>query len=151
MRAFSFAVIGLSVFLVAGCGGDSGGSSAIPTAPSANVPFSTIDLQTGTGTEATNGRRVTVNYTGWNWSASGVDNKGTQFDSSLSPGRVPFAFNLGNDNVIQGWHRGVVGMRVGGRRRLIIPPDLAYGSAGRPPEIPGNSTLIFDIELLAVQ
>ncbi len=137
--------------LAGACGGSDDGSSSIPTAPSANVPFSTIDLQVGTGAEATNGRRVTVNYTGWNWSASGADNKGSQFDSSLTAGRGPFSFNLGNDNVIQGWHRGVAGMKVGGQRRLIIPPDLAYGSAGRPPQIPGNSTLIFDIELLAVQ
>ncbi len=138
-------------FLVSACGGDSDGNG-IPTAPSANVPFSTIDLQVGNGTEATNGRRVTVNYTGWVWSASGVDNKGTQFDSSLSAGRTPLAFNLGNDNIIQGWHRGVPGMRVGGRRRLIIPPDLAYGN--NPPGnsvIRANETLIFDIELLAVQ
>lgn len=132
------------------CGGsDSGGGS--PTAPSANVPFSTVDLRVGTGTEATNGRPVLVNYTGWLWSSSGTDNKGTKFDSSLDAGRTPFSFVLGTDNVIQGWHRGVVGMRIGGQRRLIIPPDLAYGSAGRAPSIPGNATLIFDIELLAIQ
>jgi len=137
---------------MAGCK-SGGGSDSIPTAPSANVPFSTVDLRVGTGTEATNGRRVTVNYTGWVWSSSGTDNKGGQFDSSLSAGRTPFAFNLGNDNVIQGWHRGIVGMRVGGQRRLIIPPDLAYGNS--PPSgqntIRANETLVFDVELLAVQ
>jgi FKBP-type peptidyl-prolyl cis-trans isomerase len=120
---------------VTGCGGsDSGGGT--PTAPSANVPFSTVDLQVGTGTEATNGRLVTLNYT-------------AQFDTSI--GRGPFAFVLGTGNVIQGWHRGVLGMRVGGRRRLIIPPDLAYGNQSPGGIIRANETLVFDVELLAVQ
>ncbi len=136
-------------FLVSGCGG--GASSSIPTAPSAGVPFSTIDLRVGTGTEATNGRLVTVNYTGWVWSASATDNKGAAFDSSLSPGRTPFSFVLGTGNVIQGWHRGVVGMRVGGRRRLIIPPDLAYGNNPPSSAIRANETLVFDVEVLSVQ
>lgn len=137
--------------LASGCG-DGGSSNAIPTAPSANVPFSTIDLQVGTGAEATNGRTVIVNYTGWVWSATGPDNKGGAFDSSLSPGRTPFSFVLGTGNVIQGWHRGIPGMRVGGIRRLIIPPDLAYGN--NPPaggSIRANETLIFDVQLVAVQ
>ena len=130
-------------------GGDSNGG--IPTAPSANVPFATIDLQVGTGTEATNGRTVTVNYTGWIWSASGADNKGAQFDTSLQPGRTPLAFVLGTGNVIQGFHRGVLGMRVGGRRRIVIPPDLGYGNNPPTTAIRANETLIFDVELLAVQ
>jgi FKBP-type peptidyl-prolyl cis-trans isomerase len=75
-----------------------------------------------------------------------LDSKGAQFDSSTS-----FTFSLGAGNVIRGWDTGVVGMRVGGRRRLTIPPELAYGSSGRPPVIPGNATLVFDIELLNVQ
>src|SRR5687767_9222874 len=106
----------LVVAVSTGCGGDDGGS-AIPTAPSANVPFSTTDLRPGTGTEATNGRTVIVNYSGWLYSTTAADNKGTLFDSSLAPGRVPFDFVLGTGNVIQGWHRGVLGMRVGGIRR----------------------------------
>src|SRR5574341_1923700 len=134
-----FALLALSL---AGCGGDSGGGGT-PTAPSANVPFSTTDLRVGTGAEATNGRTVRVNYSGWLYSTTAAENKGSLFDSSA--GRAPFDFVLGTGNVIQGWHRGVLGMRVGGLRRLVIPPDLAYGAAGRAPSIPGNATLLFEV------
>jgi FKBP-type peptidyl-prolyl cis-trans isomerase FkpA len=134
------------VVTAAGCSGDNGTSPS--TVPSANVPFSSTDLRAGTGAEAQNGRRVTVNYTGWLYSASAVDNKGSQFDTSA--GRGPFSFLLGAGQVIQGWDRGVIGMRVGGQRRLIIPPDLGYGSSGSGP-IPGNATLVFDVELVTVQ
>jgi FKBP-type peptidyl-prolyl cis-trans isomerase len=129
------------------CGG---GSSSSPTAPSVNVPYSQTDLLVGTGAEATNGKRLTVNYTGWLYDSSAADNKGSQFDSSLLPGRTPFVFILGAGSVIRGWEQGVVGMRVGGQRRLVLPPSLAYGSSGSGP-VPPNATLIFDIELLAVQ
>jgi FKBP-type peptidyl-prolyl cis-trans isomerase len=138
-----FVLVSLSL---AGCGSDNGGS---PTSPSANVPYAATDLRVGTGVEATNGRTVTVNYSGWLYSTTAAENKGALFDSSI--GRTPFAFVLGTGNVIQGWHRGIVGMRVGGIRRLVLPPDLAYGSAGRPPSIPGNATLLFEVEVLAVQ
>ncbi len=100
------------------------------------------DVTVGTGAAAQNGDTVTVNYTGT------FDN-GTVFDSSLNPGRTPFSFVLGAGNVIQGWDLGVLGMRVGGKRDLVIPPDLAYGAAGRP-GIPPNSTLHFTVELLGV-
>ena len=123
------------------------------TTPSANVPFSSVDLKVGTGPTAATGQHVSVNYTGWLYDASKTDNKGTQFDSSLSPGRTPFDFVIGAtgpDSVIQGWNQGVVGMKVGGSRRLIIPPDLGYGASGRGP-IPPNATLVFDIDLLSVQ
>jgi FKBP-type peptidyl-prolyl cis-trans isomerase len=129
--------------------GACGGSSS-PTAPSVSVPFSQTDLRVGTGAEAATGRLTTVNYTGWLYDAAATGNKGTQFDSSISPGRTPFLFTLGAGQVIRGWDQGVVGMRVGGQRRLVIPPSLAYGSSGNGP-IPGNATLIFEIELLAVQ
>lgn len=134
---------------VAACGGD-GDTGTSPTPPPLGIPFSTTDLVVGTGAEAQNGRRITVNYTGWLYSTTAADNKGTQFDSSLSPGRSPFPHLLGGGGVIQGWERGIPGMRVGGRRRLIIPPELGYGVNGRD-SIPGNATLIFDIELLTVQ
>lgn len=136
----------LLAMTVAACGGD----ADTPTAPSANVPFSTVDIRVGTGAEANTGRNVTVNYTGWLYSATTADNKGTKFDSSLDPGKSPLAFTVGF-GVIQGFSQGVIGMRVGGIRRVIIPPSLGYGSAGSPPSIPGNATLVFDIELLAVQ
>lgn len=136
---FLFAVV-----LTSACGGNSS-----PTAPDqSGVPYSQTDLRAGTGAEATAGKRVTVNYTGWLYSASGADNKGTQFDSSV--GRGPFEFVLGTGNVIPGWHRGVAGMKVGGVRRLVIPPDLAYGASGNGP-IPPNAALVFEVELLSVQ
>jgi FKBP-type peptidyl-prolyl cis-trans isomerase len=75
---------------------------------------------------------------------------GTEFDSSLRPGRQPFHFTLGQGRVIKGWDQGLVGMRVGERRRLVIPPGLAYGASGHPPVIPPNATLVFDIELMAL-
>jgi FKBP-type peptidyl-prolyl cis-trans isomerase FkpA len=131
---------------VAGCGG-----SDPPSGPSTQQPrgeFSQTDLVVGTGTSATTLRQVTVNYTGWLYDPAQPESKGRQFDTSS--GRGPFTFTLGTGGVIRGWDQGVIGMRVGGRRRLVIPPELAYGSQGSGP-IPGNATLVFDIELLAVQ
>jgi FKBP-type peptidyl-prolyl cis-trans isomerase FkpA len=101
-----------------------------------------IEVAPGSGAEARAGQQVTVHYTGW------LTN-GTEFDSSRGRNR-PFAFQLGAGNVIRGWDEGVAGMRVGGQRRLIIPPNLGYGAGGSPPVIPPNSTLIFDVELLHV-
>ncbi|MGH9383769.1 MAG: FKBP-type peptidyl-prolyl cis-trans isomerase [Vicinamibacterales bacterium] len=135
----------LIAFTAVACGKDSS-----PTAPSANVPFSTVDLRAGTGAEATSGRNLTVHYTGWLYSSTATENKGMQFDSSRSPGRTPFSFVLGTGNVIQGWHQGIAGMRIGGLRRIVIPPSLGYGSQPNGP-IPANSTLVFEVELLAVQ
>lgn len=100
------------------------------------------DLQVGTGEEAVAGKRVTVHYTG-------TLSDGSKFDSSLDRGR-PFDFPLGAGRVIKGWDEGVLGMRVGGKRRLTIPPELGYGARGYPPVIPPNSTLIFEVELLGV-
>jgi FKBP-type peptidyl-prolyl cis-trans isomerase len=119
-----------------------------PSSPSVNVPFSTTDLAVGTGTEATVTRTVTVNYTGWLYSSTAADNKGPQFDTTS--GRGPYQFVLGAGQVIRGWDQGLVGMRAGGRRRLVIPPNLGYGSVANGP-IPANSTLLFEVELLTVQ
>jgi FKBP-type peptidyl-prolyl cis-trans isomerase len=128
------------------CGGDSGTSPTILP----GAPFSTTDVRVGTGADATAGRRVTVNYTGWIYDPSRAENKGQQFDSSLGAGRQPFPFTLGTGAVIRGFDQGVIGMKVGGLRRVTIPPDLAYGSAGSGGVIPPNATLVFDIELLEV-
>ena len=139
----------LMTVLAAACGGGDDSSSS-PTAPSTpSAAFSQTDLRVGTGTEAVTGRTLTVHYSGWLYAPGQPENKGTQFDSSL--GRQPFPFRLGAGSVIRGWDQGLVGMRVGGQRRLVIPPDLAYGSPGRPPAIPPNATLVFDVELLDVQ
>ena len=134
-----------SAVSAAACGG-----SSSPTAPSqnatwiANVPFSTTDLTVGTGAEATNGARLVVDYAGWLYNTTTADNKGVGFDSSANRG--PLQFVLGAGNVIRGWEQGIPGMRVGGIRRLIIPPDLAYGAAGNG-SIPPNATLIFEVRL----
>lgn len=118
-----------------------------PTSPVRSLEK--IDVVVGTGVEATTGKTVTVHYTGWLYDENTANHHGSQFDSSVSRG-TPYEFILGVTNVIQGWQQGVVGMRVGGRRTLIIPPHLAYGSTGSGP-IPPNAALVFDIELLNVQ
>jgi FKBP-type peptidyl-prolyl cis-trans isomerase FkpA len=101
------------------------------------------DLAVGDGTTATAGKSVTVHYTGW------LPN-GEKFDSSRDRNE-PFSFTLGAGQVIAGWDEGVAGMKVGGRRKLVIPADLAYGTAGAPPDIPPGATLVFDVELLNVR
>ena len=107
------------------------------------------DLTTGSGAEARPGRTVRVHYTGWLYDAQAPDKKGSSFDSSK--GRGPFEFNLGAGEVIPGWDQGVAGMKVGGRRLLTIPPAMGYGRQGAPPDIPPNSTLLFEVELLDVR
>ena len=132
--------------------GVSGCSKSSPTSPSqVNVPFATVDLRVGTGAEATAGRSVTVNYTGWLYDAAGTNNKGSLFDSSLAAGRTPLVFTIGATNIIAGFSQGTLGMKVGGLRRVTMPPNLAYGAQGSGNTIPPNATLIFEIELLAVQ
>lgn len=126
-----------------------GGAEAPLTSPPPSA-FSHTDLVAGSGPEARRGARLTVHYTGWLYDASRPDNKGKQFDSSL--GSEPFTFRLGVGDVIRGWDQGFEGMRVRGKRRLIIPPDLGYGSMGTPDgAIPGNAGLVFEMELLDVR
>jgi FKBP-type peptidyl-prolyl cis-trans isomerase FkpA len=109
------------------------------------------DTKVGTGAEAKKGSDVTVHYTGWLYDPKAPDKHGVRFDSSRKSGQ-PFSFRLGAGQVIQGWDQGVAGMKVGGTRTLIIPSDLAYGSRGTPGgPIPGNATLVFDVELLNVR
>ena len=111
--------------------------------------YTQTDLNEGTGPMATSGQTATVNYTGWLYSESAPEQKGTKFDSSI--GRGPFAFKLGAGQVIRGWDQGVQGMKVGGKRRLVLPPEFAYGPRGAGSAIPPNATLVFDVELLDVK
>jgi len=101
------------------------------------------DLTLGDGAEAAAGMSVSVHYTG-------TLTDGTKFDSSLDRGQ-PFDFRLGAGQVIKGWDEGVPGMKVGGKRKLTIPPEMAYGDRGFPPVIPPNSTLVFEVELMAIR
>ena len=119
-----------------------------PAAPSVPAPFTVTDVRVGTGAEAVSGRHLSVNYTGWLYNGTAPEKKGAQFDAS-KPGE-PFVLWLGTGQVIAGWDQGIVGMKVGGLRRLIIPGELAYGRAGAGNAIPPKATLVFDIELVSV-
>jgi FKBP-type peptidyl-prolyl cis-trans isomerase FkpA len=134
--AASLAVLGLSA-----CGGGGGDSSVAVANPAA---FSTTDTVLGTGLDAVTGKTVTVTYTGWLYSTSAANNKGSQFDSGS------FSFTLGQNQVISGFEQGVLGMKVGGKRTVLIPSSLGYGSSGNK-GIPPNAGLVFDITLIAVQ
>jgi FKBP-type peptidyl-prolyl cis-trans isomerase FkpA len=119
--------------------------SSMPTAPDqSNIAYSQSDLTVGTGTEATAGKTATVQYLAWFYSESATDHKGTQFDSGTFP------FVLGANAVIKGFDMAVTGMRIGGSRRAIVPPSLAYGTTGSGP-VPPNAALVFDILLTNVQ
>jgi FKBP-type peptidyl-prolyl cis-trans isomerase FkpA len=108
-----------------------------------------IDIKVGNGAEAVKGKAVVVHYTGWLYDPE-TSKKGTKFDSSRDR-NVPFGFSLGEGRVIKGWDEGVQGMKVGGQRTLIIPPDMGYGERGAGGVIPPNATLIFDVELIEVK
>jgi FKBP-type peptidyl-prolyl cis-trans isomerase FkpA len=138
-----------------GCGGETrkGDSSVVTFNPSLGVDTGAMtktpsglryqELAKGEGAEATAGRTASVHYTGW------LTN-GEKFDSSRDRNE-PFGFTVGAGQVIAGWDEGVAGMKVGGRRKLVIPASLGYGTAGAPPDIPPGATLVFDVELLDVR
>lgn len=125
-----------------------GCTASAPTEPSGTAPFSSTDLRPGTGTAAGVNQFVIVHYTGWLYDATKPDQKGLQFDSST--GREPFRFLLGSGGVILGWDVGLLEMREGGLRRLVIPPSLAYGDR-RNGVVPPHATLVFEVELLDVE
>jgi FKBP-type peptidyl-prolyl cis-trans isomerase FkpA len=141
----------LAVLLLAamGAAGACGDDSPNAPTPLPRVEYSQTDLRAGTGAEAVNGRRLSVHYTLWLYDPAGANGKGRQLQSSV--GLTPFSFVLGAREVISGWDRGVPGMLVGGQRRLMLPPELAYGTTGNGPDIPPNQSLVFEIELLNVQ
>lgn len=101
------------------------------------------DITIGCGAVVQTGQTVSVMYTGW------LESNGQQFDTSRQPGRGPFSVTLGQHQVIPGWEEGIPGMKVGGKRRLVIPAALGYGAQGQPPTIPANATLVFDVEVLS--
>ena len=147
----------LACFAATGCNAKSPSTTSAPTQEKANMTQNTnitelkkIDTQVGTGREAEAGFNVTVHYTGWLFDATAEDNKGKKFDSSVDR-KQPFNFFLGGGQVIQGWDEGVQGMKIGGKRTLIIPSEMGYGARGAGGVIPPNANLIFDVELLDVK
>lgn len=129
-------------------------SSPPPATTSASAPaidkLMIEDVAVGAGEPIASGQTAVVHYTGWLYEPSAPDHKGTKFDSSRDKGR-PFRFKVGAGNVIKGWDEGVVGMTVGGRRELVVPAQLGYGDAGAGGVIPPGATLLFDVELLAIE
>ena len=146
LTAFASAIL-ISVVLAAACGSSTSPSTTDNSGGITNLQ--STDLRVGTGTEASNGRSLTVHYTLWLYSTTAADHRGTRIESSRDRGQ-PYTFTLGAGQVIPGWDQGVLGMRVGGQRTLIVPPRLAYGSSGAN-GIPPNASLVFDIELLDVR
>jgi peptidylprolyl isomerase len=161
MRGLLLAMTVCGVLLIAACGGGGGSSSSseatsasseesLETKPTVEVPsgppptqLETKELIEGDGAEAKAGDEVTVQYVGVNYKT------GKQFDASWDRGE-PFTFTLGAGGVIPGWEQGVEGMKVGGRRELIIPSELGYGASGSPPAIPPNEALVFVVDLVEV-
>ena len=125
--------------------------------PAASTPTGTetmalqkTDLSPGTGAEIKSGQTALVHYTGWLYDTATPENKGKKFDSSVDRNE-PFEFPVGAGMVIKGWDEGVVGMKVGGKRRLVIPPEMGYGARGFAPVIPPSATLVFDVELVEIR
>ncbi len=140
----------IAMLAMTGCNADSK-TSTKETAMTQNITeLIKKDTVLGEGREAEAGFNVTVHYTGWLYDPSKADGKGTKFDSSLDR-HEPFVFFLGGGQVIQGWDEGFAGMKVGGKRTLIIPPHMGYGVHGAGGVIPPNATLIFDVELLGIK
>jgi FKBP-type peptidyl-prolyl cis-trans isomerase FkpA len=133
--------VALATVMLAGCGPS-------PAAPSSGAPFSESDLRLGTGADVALGKVVTVDYTGWLYDSAKSDQKGLQFDTSV--GKTPLTFTIGASQVVSGLEEGMAGMKVGGARRIVIPPSLGYGAVRNGP-IPAFSTLVFEVDLLDVQ
>jgi len=141
--------------VLSACGGNANTDtksveSTIPKTASANPEFTKIDSVLGEGASAVAGQTVSVHYTGWLYDSNADQNRGEKFDSSVDRGQA-FNFPLGAGRVIKGWDEGVAGMKVGGKRTLIIPPEMGYGNRSAGPIIKPGSTLLFDVELLAIQ
>jgi len=141
----------LIIAMTAACSGKSAAPSAGTAAPaSAVTSLQTVTLKDGTGAAVGGGQIAVVQYTGWLYEAGATDHKGKEFDSSRNA-RQAFKFPLGTGSVIKGWDQGVAGMKVGESRRLVIPPELAYGDSGAGGVIPPGATLVFDVELVGIE
>jgi FKBP-type peptidyl-prolyl cis-trans isomerase len=155
-RPQRYSSIGIALALLAACGGKPPAATAPTVATSATSPAPGVnaleigELKPGAGAAITAGQKAVVQYTGWLYETSAPDKKGKEFDSSRNAGR-PFSFVVGAGQVIKGWDQGVLGMKVGERRRLTIPAELAYGDVGAGGIIPPGATLIFDVDLAAIE
>jgi len=153
--SFRASAIALALICTAGlsaCGGGGDTSSNFPADTSGSAAITTLgitDTVVGTGAAATAGNMLTVTYTGWLYDVKSSNLRGTQFDSNVN-GQA-FVFQLGAGKVIAGWDQGLAGMKVGGKRTLVIPASLAYGSGGAAPSIPPNAALVFDVTLSKIQ
>jgi FKBP-type peptidyl-prolyl cis-trans isomerase len=145
------------IAITAGCGSKSEAPAPAPAPASGAGPstaavasLQTETLKPGTGATISGGQMAVVQYTGWLYEAGAADHKGKKFDSSLDR-KEAFKFPVGTGSVIKGWDQGVVGMKVGESRRLVIPADLAYGDSGAGGVIPPGATLVFDVELVGIE
>ncbi len=152
MNKKHWAMAAAIAFSLAACGKPTPSPESQPATTTAAVTqLQKIDIVTGTGEGISAGQQAVVHYTGWLYDPSAPDHKGKQFDSSRQSGR-PFRFVIGQGRVIKGWEEGVQGMQPGGQRQLVIPADLGYGPTGAGGGvIPPNATLMFDVELLAIE
>ncbi len=147
----SVVMLSAALLSISACAQDKAPAAAPAPVASAKLVSELVkkDVVVGTGKEAVASTQVRVHYTGWLYEPGKPENKGAKFDSSVDRSE-PFVFPLGGGRVIKGWDEGVAGMKVGGKRTLIIPPNLGYGARGAGGVIPPNATLMFDVELLDV-
>ncbi len=159
MKLFNFLLASVCVLSLGACKAEStapktstqaASTKGTPEMTAKITELQKIDTQVGTGREAEPGFNVTVHYTGWLYDAAAEGHKGKKFDSSLDR-KQPFVFFLGGGQVIQGWDEGFAGMKIGGKRTLVIPSEMGYGARGAGGAIPPNADLIFDVELLDVK
>ena len=140
----------LGILLIAACQQQGETGMAENTSDAAMTGLQITDVTNGEGATAEAGQTVIVHYTGWLYDPSQPDNKGEKFDSSVDRGQ-PFSFPLGAGQVIRGWDEGFAGMQIGGKRILVIPPEMGYGERGAGGVIPPNATLMFEVDLLEIQ
>ena len=152
MKTLLVVALCAAALLMGACGKKEQSAQSAPAAAAVSPPteLQRTDIVKGTGEGISLGQVAVVHYTGWLFDGTAPEQKGKKFDSSRDRGQ-PFPFTVGAGEVIRGWDEGVQGMQPGGQRRLVIPPDLGYGDRGAGGAIPPGATLVFDVELLAIQ